>query len=405
MKENNFSKYPILFSLYIAQSVPMSFFSTVVPVIMRQENFSLQSIGLLQLVKLPWLLKFLWAPLVDGTAHSNRQLKLWILASELVYALIILFIGFFSLNTDFELIIALMLIAFTASATQDIATDAFAILNLKPRERAYGNSLQSAGSFVGSLLGTGVLLIAYHYFGWTVLMGLLALFVLVAVAPVLTYRHAAALIESKVERIKFADIFLFFGLKKNLLQIPILMIAYAGIIGILSMLKPYLVDLSYSTAQIGLMSGVFGTSIAAVVSIFGGYIVKKIQSGLALSIFPVFSLSAGIYFSYLADITPSTTQLYIGIALVWASYGLMTVAIFTRAMEYVRPGREGTDFTIQIVLTHLSSMLVAVFSGKIAQTFGYSGLFRIEAVISVITLLLIAFLIYREKRSLKTDHK
>lgn len=33
------------FCLYIAQTIPMSFFSTVIPVMMRQENFSLSAIG------------------------------------------------------------------------------------------------------------------------------------------------------------------------------------------------------------------------------------------------------------------------------------------------------------------------------------------------------------------------
>jgi len=55
MKEKTWLKFPVLFSLYIAQSIPMSFFSTVIPVIMRQEKYSLESIGLLQLVKLPWI--------------------------------------------------------------------------------------------------------------------------------------------------------------------------------------------------------------------------------------------------------------------------------------------------------------------------------------------------------------
>ena len=80
-------KFPTLFSLYIAQSIPMSFFSTVVPVIMRQEHYSLEAIGLLQLVKLPWIFKFLWAPLVDNNARDRKQLRRWIVLSELFYYL------------------------------------------------------------------------------------------------------------------------------------------------------------------------------------------------------------------------------------------------------------------------------------------------------------------------------
>jgi hypothetical protein len=155
--KNNWQKFPVLFSLYIAQSIPMSFFSTVVPVIMRQENYSLESIGLLQLVKLPWIIKFLWAPLVDSNASTSKQLRHWIFSSELFYAAVILSIGLLDLQTDFVLIVLLMVVAFIASATQDIAVDIFAILQLSPEERSIGNSVQSAGSFVGTLFGTGVL--------------------------------------------------------------------------------------------------------------------------------------------------------------------------------------------------------------------------------------------------------
>jgi hypothetical protein len=44
---------------------------------------------------------------------------------------VIVSIAFLDLQTDFMTIVVLMVIAFTASATQDIATDAFAILSLK----------------------------------------------------------------------------------------------------------------------------------------------------------------------------------------------------------------------------------------------------------------------------------
>ena len=159
MKEKIWLKFLVLFSLYIAQSIPMSFFSTVIPVIMRQEKYSLESIGLLQLVKLPWILKFLWAPLIDNNARTSRRIRSMIIISEIFYAIVILSIGLFDLQTDFKLIVILMILAFIASATQDIVVDIFAILQLNPSERSLGNSMQSAGSFVGSLYAYG-----YHAF-------------------------------------------------------------------------------------------------------------------------------------------------------------------------------------------------------------------------------------------------
>ena len=264
MKNREPGKYFTLLSLYLAQSVPMSFFSTVVPVIMRMEHYSLESIGYLQLVKLPWILKFLWAPIVDKTAGTSRKYRRWIIFSELFYAMVISSIGFFSLQADFRTVVALMVIAFTASATQDIATDAFAILNLKKHERSLGNSMQSAGSFLGTLVGSGVLLIVYHYLGWNCLLWTLALCVIFAVIPLslsrLKNREPQQERKTSSKSVSYFEFVYFFRQKGIGFHVLILVLFYSGIIGILTMLKPYLVDLGYEVKQIGFMAGIFGTA-------------------------------------------------------------------------------------------------------------------------------------------------
>jgi fucose permease len=65
-------------------------------------------------------------------------------------------------------------------------------------------------------------------------------------------------------------------------------------------------------------------------------------------------------------------------------------------MGIVRKGKEGTDFTVQIVLTHLSSLIISVSSGKIADTFTYRGLFFGEMVLGVVIIILL-YSLYREK--------
>lgn len=387
----NWQKFPVLFSLYIAQSVPMSFFSTVVPVIMRQEQYSLESIGLLQLVKLPWILKFLWAPFVDNYTRNGKQIRSWIIISELFYAIVIISIGFFNLKTDFSLIIILMVVAFIASATQDIATDIFAILILKPEERGTGNSMQSAGSFIGSLLGTGVLLLAYYYFGWKNLLFLLAAFVVFAIVPVILYKGKGSLETFEKPRVKIRDIFVFFKDKTCRKRILVLMFYYSGIIGILAMLKPYLVDLGYNVKQIGFMSGIVGTSVAALSALLAGIIIKKIGRKASVYIFALINLFAATFFIYLANHTPLLFEIYIGICLLWGAYGLSTVIIYTTSMDIVRKGREGTDFTVQIVVTHLSGLIIAILSGRIGDKIGYSGLFRVEFVLAVFVFLVLLY--------------
>lgn len=392
MEQNNWKKFPVLFSLYIAQSVPMSFFSTVVPVIMRQENYSLESIGLLQLVKLPWIVKFFWAPLVDRTATGSKQYKRWIILSELFYAIIIIGIAFLDLQTDFKLIVIFMVMAFIASATQDIATDAYAIHILRKGERSIGNSMQSAGSFTGALLGTGVLLIAYYFFGWQLLLFLLACFVLFAIIPLVLYRKDAADIKPvSKERVTLADIYRFFAVKGMHKRVLILAFYYSGIIGILAMLKPYMVDLGYTVKQIGFMSGIVGTSVAALSAFLSGFIIKKAGRRFSAFLFAFVSLSAALYFVLISHLTPGVTAMYTGICLAWGAYGLSTVVIYTTSMDIVRKGREGTDFTVQIVISHLSGMLIAIFSGKAGDMFGYTGLFSLEATLALVNILILFY--------------
>lgn len=405
MKHKELNKYYTLLSLYLAQSIPMSFFSTVIPVIMRMEHYSLESIGYIQLIKLPWIAKFLWAPLVDRTSQSSKQYRKWILGSELFYAAIIVSIGFFDLATDFSTIIILMVIAFTASATQDIATDAFAILILKDKERSIGNSMQSAGSFIGTLVGSGVLLIIYHYWGWLPLLHCLGVFVLLSLIPVMFYKnHRKRELDKSRKNVSPIEFIYFFKQRKIGGHLLLLFLFYAGIIGILTMIKPYLVDLGYDVKKIGFISGIFGTACGALMTIPAGIFIRKKGLIKSVWIFPILNLLVAVYFFMLTYTNHQLYLIYIGVALLWSAYAMSSVFVYTLGMRVVRHGREGTDFTIQIVITHLSSLIIAVMSGKIADALGYRGLFALEFGMGILILILIPFLFKHDFYSDKEPH-
>ena len=251
------------FCLYIAQRIPMSFFSTVIPVMMRQEDFSLSAIGLLQLIKLPWILKFLWSPMVDRHAVTTGDYKRWIFSSELIYAGLIFAVAFLDFHTDFYTIVALIIISFVASATQDIATDALAVLAFSRKDKSLANSMQSMGSFGGSMIGGGVLLLLFKQIGWNGLLPCVALFVIAALLPLFFNKGIRIQPKEAHERAKKADVIYFFARRSIWKQIGFLFLYYSGLIGTLAMLKPWLVDLGYDMKEIGVMSGVAGTLLRA----------------------------------------------------------------------------------------------------------------------------------------------
>lgn len=398
MNSRNIQKFFTFFCLYIAQSIPMSFFSTVIPVMMRQDKFSLTSIGLLQLIKLPWILKFLWSPLIDGSSTTLKDYKRWIFSAELVYAVIIFAVSFLDFKTNFFTIVILIIVSFIASATQDIATDALAVLSFSRKDKSLANSMQSMGSFGGTLVGSGVLLLLFKQLGWNSLLPYVALFVIIALIPLMFYRGKDINEKEVRPKAHISDVVYFFTQPGIWKQIVFLILYYSGLIGTLAMLKPYLVDLGYDIKEIGVMVGVVGTFTGFLCSFAGGMIVRKLGRHTSRLLFACCILASTCYFYVLSYLTPGIGMLHAGILLLWGSYGMATIVVYTTAMDCVRPGREGTDFTIQTVLTHLSGMLVAIASGKLADHLGYHGLFLFEIALALCSLIYILIVFKRKKK-------
>ncbi|MCI6161570.1 MAG: MFS transporter [Prevotella sp.] len=379
------------FCLYMAQMVPMSFLSTALQVMMRENHFSLSAIALLQLVKLPWILKFLWAPLVDRHCVTIHQYKRFIFSSECVYATALLVVGMLDFTTDIYIVVALVILSLTASATQDIATDSLAVLAFHRQDKSMVNSIQSMGSFGGTLVGGGLLLMVLHHYGWNVVLTCLAAFVLLMLIPLMTNRQISIESKDMKQRARLSDFFWFFTRKSIWRQIAFLVLYYAGLIGILSVLRPYLVDLGYSMKEIGVLSGVVGTGFAFAASFGAGFLVRRIGLYKARILFALLTLFTTVYFVGITYIRPTFPLVCTAVVLLWSSYGVSTMVVFTSSMNSVRPGREGTDFTVQTVITHLSGMFLALSAGRIADIFQYRGLFVVESAVAVISLVYAIF--------------
>ncbi|MDR1743907.1 MAG: MFS transporter [Dysgonamonadaceae bacterium] len=374
------------FSLYIAQAIPMSFFATVLPVLMRQGEYSLLAIALLKLIKLPWIFKFLWSPWVDSRTDSVRDYKRWIIGSEIIYALIIFGVAFLNLRTEFALIIGLVVFAFVASATQDIATDAMAARSFERKDSSLLNSMQTMGLFTGRMVGGGFLLMLFHRVGWGKLLPFVALFVLAALVPLVLNRNLKLRKRETKNRANWKDSFRFFAQKGIWKHVVFLFLFYSGLIGILSTLTSLMVDLKYSMAQIGVMVGIFGSAVGIVCSFLSGLLIRRIGKDRARRIISVVIVFVAAYFLCFT-LAGGFTRLImiIGIVLVWGTYGMASTMVYTASMDIVRDGREGTDFTMQIVIAQLSSMIVAFGCSRFGDMFGFVGLFAFELLLALVS--------------------
>ena len=138
--------------LSFASGLPYFFFNETIPLWLAQEGMSLAGIGLATGASMPWVLKFLWAPVVDRLGSRRTWIRTCLL---LLAAVTVLLAGADPAHHGAALGV-LLLVYLTLSATQDIAIDAYTIETTSGRELGVANSVRIAAyrgaSFVSSAL-------------------------------------------------------------------------------------------------------------------------------------------------------------------------------------------------------------------------------------------------------------
>ena len=118
----------LIASLYVSQAIPLGFLIVALPAILRREGMSLEQTGMLGALALPWLIKFLWAPLIDryGSARWGHY-RSWIIPLQTLCVLAVVGISTVDLQDGLLWLVLAGAAFMLASATQDIATDGLAV--------------------------------------------------------------------------------------------------------------------------------------------------------------------------------------------------------------------------------------------------------------------------------------
>lgn len=387
------NKWGLLASLYVAQFLPVAFFGQTLPVFLRQQGVSLELIGLTSLLSLPWTLKVLWSPLIDRYGWTRwGHYKFWIVLMQSLMGIAITICAFLDLETNFILLIAGMFVAISFAATQDIATDALAIEILQPAERGLGNSIQGAGSYLGAILGGGVILILLEALGWTRSLLVMALVVFLLIFPVIFHRENVTLPKTDYQ-LSLSALGGFFKQTRIWGWLLILIVYMMGVTIASTMSRPLLVDLGMSLTDIGILNGIVSFGGGFVGSILGGFWLKSLGRKRGLIIFGVLMSGAIALWILPALGFASLPVLYLIAACLHFTYSMACVPMFAIAMDNSRQGNAGFDYTLQVTIIFVGSLLAGSLSGFIAEIVGYSGAFAIAACLSFLGVLLVMILL------------
>lgn len=387
-------KYFVLASLYIVQSVPLSFLKTGFQSFLRDQNFQYDDISrLIGLLLLPWVIKFLWAPLVDKwCANKLSKIKYAILLFQVIGAALLGFTATADFPEGIKIITLSFLLFSLVAATQDIVVDALAVLTLPKKEHGLGNTLQIGGYYLGEVLGGALILIIFDRFGWNWAMIAFMAFFLLPFIPVLLYKPSKDLEMPKPSPAGFKNVVAFFKLQGMAFWLLVLAIYMGNQVLARTLLPSMLTDMAFSKTQIGSIIGIWGNSASVLGAIIGGVLINKLGRKNSLVSFGLLKVVALLGFFLLKDGATDNTIYTVIISNDFTS-GLATVTIYTIMMDKCRLSSPGTDFTIQQSITQFAVLFFVVISGVLVknQHGNFSLLFSVAFGVGLLGVLLAGF--------------
>jgi MFS family permease len=392
------ASFAVLFALYFSQGLPSGVLAHALPAIMREEGVSLEYIGLIKLLALPWALKFIWAPYVDRMGFSALGVhRTWIIAMQSLLIVMLLLASLPSFESLLGPLVVIFLVGIlfvnTAAATQDIATDGLAVKTLQAKWRGVGNSIQVTGFKLGMILSGSGLLLSIEMLGWNVSLQLMALLLLVLLLPVFSkaFPSAGGDLECTAKQAPTValpvEVYKGFFKREGMLTWVLVLLTYklADSLGSV-MIKPLLIDSGFSLGDVASLT--LWSSIAGLIgAALGGWLYLRLGAK-QLMVLAGLAQAVGIgLFSLVSIDAVSGFGVYLLSLFEQAVDGLSTVALFTLMMSQCRKEHEGADFTIQASMQVLMSGLVAAFGGLLAGVLGYFSTFVLAGGLGLICLL------------------
>ncbi|MEM7472581.1 MAG: MFS transporter [Pseudomonadota bacterium] len=377
--------------LYTAQFIPLFFAIMALPIILRQEGHSATTIGLMQMVAIPYVFKFLWAPLIDRYKLGRDRYKSWIVFLSAIHVAGIVALAFTDPGGNLvPLFIVLMLAAFAVS-TQDVAVDALAISLMRPSERTMGSTFQNAGAYAGAIVGGFVFLYIYGKIGWTTALLIQAtLFAL----PLLSLRLVKEPPRLRgAPQATFRNALKFFKQDRMLRWLAILGTMRVPLILTMLPMRLMMVDQGMSTEEIAVWFGLFAMCAGGGATAIFGPLLRNLPRVKALYLVGFINIPVLIGVTFIAAEMPGNIRYAIIIA--WTAIAITDIVMFRGAMDKIRPEIPGFDFSVQIAIYMLIPGFMDPIVGYVIDTQGYLPAFLTAIPLSFVPLAILYFAVAR----------
>ncbi len=384
---------------------------------LRELGIDRSTIGYLSWVGLFYAGKWLWAPLVDrvpipGVTQYLGRRRSWLLLAQ---ALIVIGLVGMAMNDpkqNLQIIIWFALLVAFASATQDIALDAFRIESAKAEyQAALAASYQTGYRLAMIWAGAGALWLAaraeestslyfanawqFAYLVMALSMGVGVITTLLSPEPQMIQlpkaRSAGEWLHQTLIQ-PFAD---FIGRYRWHALLILALIAVYRISDVVMgiMANPFYVDMGYTKDEVAAVTKVFGVIMTLLGAFVGGVLALRFGVMRILFLGAILSAASNLLFAWLSTRGHDLTGLIWVISADNLSSGIASAAFIAYLSSLTNVQYSATQYALFSSMMLLLPKWLAGFSGVYVDRFGYESFFISTALIGIPVLILIGIAI------------
>jgi len=378
-------KLGVVALLYFIQGAPAAILWEVLPVYFRLHGVSLRAIGGLRLLELPYSLKVFWSPLV----HRYGDRRVWVLGCMLGIAVVLMALPFTDVAAVGLIVLLLILLLTTFSATQDVAIDSYSVGLINRDEEGPANGVRASAYRVALVVAGGGLVFLATVLQWN------SLFMLAGIAFVLL--GFAAL---RVPRLSLPDearehwLKGFVGWAGTWRVIPLVLFVLTyklGEFAIGPMVKPFWVDYGKSiwpveedlVFQIGVFPTTFGIVLSVAGALIGGAFISRFGIFHGVWLLGLLQAGSNLGYSLVEWFNLGRFGLYGASMFESLSGGLGTAAFLAFLMNVCQKEHATVQYAFLSSIFSLTGRLIGGISGLGAEKYGYGDYFALTFLLSL----------------------
>ena len=378
--------------LSFSSGLPLGLVTLAVPAWMTMAGADIRTVGLLTAAQAPYALKFLWSPLIDRFGLARLPGKRgWIFATQLALAALTFALAAAATSPTIGLVAALTLLIAFASASQDIAIDAYAVEVLRLDEQGPAVGARTAIYRAAMWLSGAIAISVGPAIGWSWTIAALALIYLMLLPATLRApdpeRQAPP--PRSLDEAIWAPL-IGFWMKPRALEIVAFVLLYKLADNLaVALIRPFLVQAGFAPIDVGVASGTVGLAATLLGTFLGGLLTRRMGVGRALWVFGFLQAFANGGYALVAEVGVNRALLYAATALDSGASGLGTGAFMVLLLRLTSKRFSATQYALFSSLFAVGRTLAGPIAGVLADALGWRDFFLVTIAFSAPGLLLL----------------